>query len=1704
MAGMSGLASDAESFEAFLPREPHAVALGIAALLARAPVAKAPLAFATPTPTPFGWFDPVPPNPTPTPLPASYQGCHRWRYALRWERPSRLAILKNVLGNSVTTYSDYTAPGTGLQTDWPDPIDYSLTWRWKNPSSTTIGLWSHDCDDSTSGAPACKGAGAYPDIEGEHPGIYYSKGTWDWPDPGPNSDLPSIYSSTYPPLYHPNDPTTKSRMYEDAAIPPTVFVAAPYETAGTYDGWAWTLNYGYGAAPLNDIVYGPDPGPPLPVMDLTPLGDSIPGQTGRPLAFTMAQTLGGGSIGAEPSPGVDSTPLRNLNQPTWTTSIPHDVVGNTKEKVNWGLMTFTSPKTDTNTASYTTVVPVASSDLGDVTVIEAALRLKLHTDAPWPGLSVGANTPTKDAIAQADASLTTTWGGDPKKRCDRAYGVILCTDGQSNLGNTGSPLNKSWDSTATPCASDTGGTAFIHFPPGAAEAMYLDAHHDTTSAGNAIVRARTFAIGLSTDISRCELNRIAYRGRTDANAPEKDGGFVLYDPVDSPNGDVRLPHIDPTPETDGTATPTDESGASLPASSGGKNRFGPDQATPDNADYAFFASDAQTLEDSFLAIVRSSASGDYTTSSPVSGGAVALGNTVILPSTKYPSWEGHLRALDTTNPASIVQLWDAGNVLTNPVSGQPTPQTRSLYTWDPSHSNALIAITTANAGLIDGLCGTCGITSAVVDFIRGNNGKELNQKRKWLLGPAINSTPAIVGPPQIYYQTGNVAPHKSFETLYTARRALAWVGADDGLVHAFDLADGSEVIGLLPPNLIKNQTKLYANYLTGKKTETGQEPETADHIWGVANSFRFADIWFPGPKTYKTVGFVTTGPGGDLVAAIDITHPYGNLLGTPAVPGPGAVPKDKNFDPLKPVEILWTKGSSDYPGLNLSWSVPAIAANTNTTSLMTFGAGINPNSLYNNGQKDANVFVVDPRDGTLISSPPVAIAPLASPDPLVGHQTFAHSVFFQTSARGFQPDNIANLSIQVDTNGRANALWADGSHPWSAPKSATLIDLNAAAGDLPQPIYYSPAANGIGTQGCQVYALVSGSLYERSPAVSGWNVNRDAPTVKPPAGSGFPDTLPAFVPNLFIATNPYKITDFAFATTPLGATAPTDMSAYVIKKQIGGETAGIPLQLTDPTYSDGSGPDPVHTRLGIHTQVTSSPLLIIDQSTDVHEALFSVYDPDYGCNGYSYIIIVKFKLASECAAAPAFDTTTVYAAGPGAASGFVVTKDSLFAAKSGVKKSDASLFKVDVPPAALPGAPNFTPRVVEGAEVVPDVIAGPGSYVRPRGFSLRELGLTLLLLAVVIVAAVRLIDLRTKLLVVEKDDPGLGSALEAAARALSRDVMEAGRGGVPPGEAVRPVADNTNAEGGASFTDVSGGSVVVRAGTDQLGLRGVMRTPLLAVRLSRGAGAGVGGESRADRIRVDASSVWLRAGPLSASEGPGRADEPSRRRRKAGSGDAAREAVLPRGGSGGPLGRRPRPRVESLHRGGRRSRDPSRLHRSGGGAPEPARRNGCGPGARGSGDGRPPRRHRLVRRAGARGPVPRLRSRERSAVHEVPASLPGRRRIRRERPVGDRTSRRGRRGIPGGLGARGRGDPEIRVDREGRASIRAGRRAPAPLEFPPLLNAPALGSVPGAGPVGWDPDETRRIPFERVSKEFVLTLPDAESRAPRGAPPRVK
>jgi hypothetical protein len=354
---------------------------------------------------------------------------------------------------------------------------------------------------------------------------------------------------------------------------------------------------------------------------------------------------------------------------------------------------------------------------------------------------------------------------------------------------------------------------------------------------------------------------------------------------------------------------------------------------------------------------------------------------------------------------------------------------------------------------------------------------------------------------------------------------------------------------------------------------------------------------------------------------------------------------------------------------------------------MFFGAGINPASLYS-AQADATLFIVDPADGTLNAARTIAAS--GAPSPLVGQQTFADAVFFQTRVAGYLPDNVANLDVQADLNGRAWFTW--GNFAGGSPTSRVGINLNyaAVAADtngnqtpIPQPIYYSPAATGQGRTGCQFYALGSGSLYETSPAVSGWNVNRSGNPVAP-----FPNSLPPFTPYLYVGFNPEPITSGAFASVPLGR-APNDV--YMLRQRVGGE---VPEALDLPAGDPGLTETPPRTKLGARTQVTSSPVMVVDTTGLAQEkALFLLYDPDAGCNGQSYVAVLTFQITSGCGdfLDRRFSQVQVYGAGPGAASGFTLASGKLFAAKSGVKGDSATLYEVNIPVAALGGPPTFQP-----------------------------------------------------------------------------------------------------------------------------------------------------------------------------------------------------------------------------------------------------------------------------------------------------------------------------------------------------------------------------------------------------------------------------
>lgn len=92
----------------------------------------------------------------------------------------------------------------------------------------------------------------------------------------------------------------------------------------------------------------------------------------------------------------------------------------------------------------------------------------------------------------------------------------------------------------------------------------------------------------------------------------------------------------------------------------------------------------------------------------------------------------------------------------------------------------------------------------VVDFIRGVEGIEGFRNRTvnyngvapkpWILGDIVHSTPAVVGRPSAGYNVSySDQTYTAFRNQYLSRRQVAYVGANDGMLHAFNMGIYNEM-----------------------------------------------------------------------------------------------------------------------------------------------------------------------------------------------------------------------------------------------------------------------------------------------------------------------------------------------------------------------------------------------------------------------------------------------------------------------------------------------------------------------------------------------------------------------------------------------------------------------------------------------------------------------------------------------------------------------------------------------------------------------------------------------------------------------------------------------------------------------------------------------------------------------------------------------
>ena len=160
----------------------------------------------------------------------------------------------------------------------------------------------------------------------------------------------------------------------------------------------------------------------------------------------------------------------------------------------------------------------------------------------------------------------------------------------------------------------------------------------------------------------------------------------------------------------------------------------------------------------------------------------------------------------TSDLKSIVPIWEAGKELANMASAS-----RKVITWVDVDNDGIVDPTeqidfsTANcAALRDYLrysSDTCaGSTNAtnLINFVRGDEITGLRTRmlevpvgsgnfKVWKLGDPIHSTPTIVGAPKARFDLAfGDTTYTSFFTKYRNRRQVVYVGANDGMLHAFN------------------------------------------------------------------------------------------------------------------------------------------------------------------------------------------------------------------------------------------------------------------------------------------------------------------------------------------------------------------------------------------------------------------------------------------------------------------------------------------------------------------------------------------------------------------------------------------------------------------------------------------------------------------------------------------------------------------------------------------------------------------------------------------------------------------------------------------------------------------------------------------------------------------------------------------------------
>lgn len=271
------------------------------------------------------------------------------------------------------------------------------------------------------------------------------------------------------------------------------------------------------------------------------------------------------------------------------------------------------------------------------------------------------------------------------------------------------------------------------------------------------------------------------------------------------------------------------------------------------------ARNAQELTDSITRVLTGVA-GTPQTQSGVAVSAVFLRNGTRKYKPEYVPgiWTGRLSAVELDavtgnekNPRVVHWEVERGTDANgDPISTIPAHDVRNIATWN------------GTAGVNFDAAAT-GLSASLVNYIRGDTNQEIRKggfmrNRTARLGDIVNANPVYVRDNvDLGYESLGLGDYREFMAYKMARPGVLFVGANDGMLHAFRDSDGVEAFAYVPRAVWPNLHRL------------AEPPPAFRHRYFVDGPQSETDAYLGGSWRNLLVG--STGAGAKAVYALDVT-----------------------------------------------------------------------------------------------------------------------------------------------------------------------------------------------------------------------------------------------------------------------------------------------------------------------------------------------------------------------------------------------------------------------------------------------------------------------------------------------------------------------------------------------------------------------------------------------------------------------------------------------------------------------------------------------------------------------------------------------------------------------------------------------------------------------------------------------------------------